>query len=239
MVLVKNILPLVSLLLIASAPSTFAAETDVCRQLVTSLSFPTEGDGRQEAFFKDAEKAYHDCRDSKLPADVRARALVKYGVASDLRGYGQTAISAFREAVETLDRFPGDQTGLLIEVLDHATALETAARLRADAMAHANRALSLRRAKFGDQSAEAVTGMVNLAVAQATFGDYKASEMLLRTAVRTAERTCGPECDALADAYSGMAALYAAEGNEAEAKKYAEMSANANPPRTRISPRKE
>jgi tetratricopeptide (TPR) repeat protein len=220
---------LLSTLLLASASAVFATEADVCRQLLLSR-MPDEGPADAPAFFDDAEKAYRDCRSAKLPADIRVKVLMKYGRAQYVRGQTQGAIQAFREALEILDRASGDQTPLLLEVLDRVVTAENDARLRSDAIAHSSRALSLRQAKFGKDSQEAVRGMVTLAIVHATFEDYAKSESLLRTAIRTAEKTCGPECDALAFAYSGMYALYSTLGNEAEAKKYDEMSLNATPP---------
>jgi tetratricopeptide (TPR) repeat protein len=220
---------LITTLLLASASSVFATDANVCRQLLIS-PLPDEGPADAPAFFDDAEKAYRDCRSAKLPVDVRVKVLTKYGRAQYVRGQTQAAIQAYREALEILDSAPGDQTQLLLEVLDRAVSAETDARLRSDAIAHASRALSLRQAKFGDASLEAIKAMVLLGAVHATFGDWDKWESLLRTAIRIAEKTCGPECDARAEAYSGMAAFYGSRGNEAEAKKYEEMALNATPP---------
>jgi hypothetical protein len=233
---VKKLLMLISLMFVAH--STLAANADACRQLLVSTP-PNEGDVDVEAYFNDAEQAYRDCRGTNLPADVRVEALMKYAMAKRLRGYTQAAIPALREAIELLDRTRGDEA-MLLEALDRLFMAETDARLQSDAVAHANRALSLRKAKFGNDSAEAVTGMVQLALVHATFGNYAPSESLLKNAVRTADKLCGPECDALVEAYSGMYAFYEAQGNTAEAKKYQQLSLDAAPPvRRRVSTGKE
>lgn len=229
---------LIIALLLASSPSVRAADADTCRQLLIS-ALPDQEGAKAEAFFDDAEKVYRDCRSTNLPTDVRVQALVKYGIAKHVRGQAQTAVQAFHEALEILDSASGDQTPLLLEVLDRTVMAENDARLRSDAIAHSSRALSLRQAKFGKDSPEAVRGMVTLAIVHATFEDYDKSESLLRTAVRTAEKKCGPECDSLAFAYSGMYALYSAQGKEAEAKKYDEMDLNATPSRKRASQGKD
>jgi tetratricopeptide (TPR) repeat protein len=225
-VFVKSLFVIASLLL-ASSSSALATDA-TCRQLLIS-PLPDQQDAKAEAYFDDAEKLYRDCRGTNLPIDVRVQALVKYGTAKHLRGQTQTAIQAYREALDILDSAKGDQTQMLLDVLDHLVMAEPDARLRSDAIAHSSRALSLRQAKFGKDSQEAVRGMVTLAIVHATFEDFAKSEALLRTAIRTAEKTCGPECDALAFAYSGMYALYTTLGNEAEAKKYDEMALNATP----------
>ena len=217
----------VAALLLAS-PSVLATDAQ-CRQLLMS-PMPDQDDAKAEAYFDDAEKVYRDCRSTNLPMDVRVQALVKYGTAKHLRGQTQAAIQAYRQALEILDGVKGDQTQMLLEVLDRVVMAENDARLRSDAIAHSSRALSLRQAKFGKDSQEALRGMVTLAIVHATFEDYDKSESLLRTAIRTAEKTCGPECDALAFAYSGMYALYSTLGKETEAKKYDEMALNATPP---------
>jgi len=213
----------IAMLLLASSSSVLAADANACRRLLIS-PLPDQEGPDAVAYFDDAEKVYRDCRSTNLPTDIRVKALLKFGVAKYVRGHGQTAISAFREALDILDSTSGDQTLMILEVLDRVITAENDALLRSDAIAHASRALSLRQAKFGKDSQEAVRCMVTLAIVHATFEDYGKSESLLRTAVRTATKTCGPECDALAFAYSGMYALYSTQGNEAEAKKYEEMA---------------
>lgn len=235
----KSLLVLVSLWSLASSSPILAADAEACRRLLTSQLQAYPEPDRADSFFDDAEKAYRDCRGTKLPVDIRVRALMKYGVAKEVRGGAQAATGAFREAIAILDRAPGDQTTMLIEVLDATVLAEEHAHLRSDAIAHSTRALTLRRARFGNDSPEAVIGMVKLGIVHATFEDYAESESLLRTAVRIAEKTCGPECDALSEAYSGMYALYAAQGKEAEAKKYEEMAMNARPERKRASEGKD
>jgi tetratricopeptide (TPR) repeat protein len=230
---VKRLLVFATLLL-ASSTSVLAADASACRQLLTS-TLPDQEGPEAVRYFDDAEKVYRDCRSTNLPADIRVKALLKFGTAEYVRGRAQTAISAFREALQILDSTSGDHTLVVLEILDRAVSAETDALLRSDAIAHASRALSLRQAKFGNSSPEAIKGMVILGAVHATFGDRDKWESLLRTAVRTAEKTCGPECDARAEAYSGMAAFYATQGNEAEAKKYEEMAINATPTRKRAS----
>lgn len=233
----KKLLILFSLMF--ATHSMLAANADACRQLLVSTP-PNEGDADIEAYFNDAEQAYRDCRGTNLPADVRVNALMKYAMAKRLRGYTQAAIPALRDAIELLDRAPGDQTLTLLEALDRLSMAETDARLQSDAVAHATRALALRKTKYGNDSAEAVTGMVHLALVHATFGNYAPSESLLKNAVRTADKLCGPECDALVEAYSGMYSFYETQGNAAEAKKYQQLSLDAAPPvRRRVSTGKE
>lgn len=233
----KHLLVL-SLLLFASSSSVLAADADACRQLLVS-SLPDEGGADAQAYFDDAEKVFRDCRGTALPVDIRVKALMKYGTSRAVRGSTQAAIEAFREALDILDSTSGDQTQMLIAVLDSLRMAETDAHLRLDSIAHAKRALSLRQVKFGDDSVEAVQGMVSLGFVHASFGDWGKCESLLRAAVRIAEKACGPECDALAEAYSGMAAFYASQGNVTEEKKYDELAINAIPPRKRASQDKD
>jgi tetratricopeptide (TPR) repeat protein len=233
----KNLSVLMSLLFLSSSFSVLAADAGSCRQLLASQLPAYAEAGESAAYFDDAEKVYRDCRSASLPVDIRVQAFVKYGRAKHLRGGLQAAIGAFREAIAILDRAPGDQTTVLIAVLDHTVSAESDAHLRSDAIAHANRALTLRRATFGEDSPEAVMGRVKLGLVHATFEEYGMSESLLRTAVLIAEKTCGPECDVLAQAYSGMSAFYATQGNEAEAKKYDEMALNAISPITKRTSR--
>lgn len=209
-----------------------AFATSKCRDLVASVSVPSdEGAEAMEAYFTDAELAYRDCRGAKAPLDVRVSALRKHAVAKELRGERQAALVVLREALDILDGATGDRTEMLIAVLDQARSVETDANLRSDAKEHASRALVLRQQKFGRNSSEAVVGMVHSGLMHANFGEYALSESLLGSAVRIAEKTCGPECDALAFAYAGMYALYEAQGNMTEAKKYAELGQNAVPTR--------
>jgi tetratricopeptide (TPR) repeat protein len=224
----KNVFVL--LLLVAASSSVLAADVETCRQLLNSQLQSYPEPHVEDPYFSDADKAYRDCRGAKFPVDIRVRALMKYGVGKDVRGDAQAATEAFREALAILDRAPGDQTSMLIEVLDGTVKAESNAHLRSDSIEHANRALALRRTKFGKESPQAVIGMVKLGIVYATFGDYAKSESLLRTAIRIAERTCGPECDVLSEAYSGMYALFATQGKEEEAKKHEEMATNARPP---------
>jgi tetratricopeptide (TPR) repeat protein len=222
------------LLVLTLAPGALGADVQSCRQLLTSLSPPGVEEGHQ-AFLDDADTAYRDCRDSQLPFDIRVKALMKYGAANHVRGYKQTASSALREAIDILDHAPGDQTPMLLEALDSAVLIETDARLRSNAIAHAKRALSLREAKFGSGSAEAAQAMVDLSIVLITFGDFRTAEALLREAVRIAEKKCGPECVALSRAYMGMSVLYTTLGDQANAKRYDELALSAFPPREHVS----
>jgi len=232
----KNVIVVISLLSLSS--SVLATDESCRRLLISQLNAYAEPDAAA-AYFNDAEKAYRDCRGARLPVDIRVKTLMKYGVARDVRGDAQAATDAFREAIAILDGAPGDQTTTLIEVLDATVLAESNARLRSDAIEHASRALTLQRAKFGNDSPEAVIGTAKLGMVHATFGDYGKSESLLRTAVRIAEKTCAPECDALAFAYSGMSALYSTQGKEEDAKKYDEMALNATPSRKHASQGKD
>ena len=158
-------------------------------------------------------------------------ALLKYAIASGNREQSQAAIAAIGEAIELLDhaRDADSDTASLIEVLSQAAFLETRAGLRNDATAHGKRAVDARIKKYGRNSAETAEGWVNLAMVYVSFDEYAKSEALLSDAIRVAEKACGPECETLVHAYSGMEALYAAQGNTAEAKKYAELGQNAVP----------
>jgi hypothetical protein len=199
---------LVCLSLLITTP-LFAANVDACRQLLVSTP-PNEGDADIEAYFNDAEQAYRDCRGTDFPADVRVKVLMKYAMAKRLRGYTQAAIPALREAIELLDRGPGDQT-LTLEALDRLSMAETDARLQSDAVAHATRALALRKAKYGNDSAEAVTGMVQLALVHATLENFGPGESLLHDAMRVAEKICGTECAASVEARMAMDVLHDAQ----------------------------
>lgn len=201
-----------------------------CRELVGSVR-PSGEDGepwlRWEA---EADRAYRDCRGTKLPLDVRVKTLLKYGMASDVRGRSQTAISAYKEAVGLLDGAKSEYVDLLIDSLDKAACLESSQGLRSDATEHSKRALAERVKNYGAKSEAAVVGMVNLAMVHAAFKDYEKSESLVRQAVRVAKEACGPQCEALSAAYVGMQTYYELIGNDAEAEKYADLALDASPP---------
>jgi tetratricopeptide (TPR) repeat protein len=200
-----------------------------CRDLVASIRPPLDEGDEGRRYLNDADTAYRDCRGSNLPLDVRVNALLKYAIASGNREQSQAAIAAIGEAIELLDHARDADTATLIEVLSQAAFLETRAGLRNDATAHGKRAVDARIKKYGRNSAETAEGWVNLAMVYVSFDEYAKSEALLRDAIRVAQEACGPECETLVHAYSGMEALYAAQGKTAEAKKYAELGQNAVP----------
>ena len=136
-----------------------------------------------------------------------------------------------------LDRAKKDNAELLIEALDKAASLESAHGLWADATEHSKRALDERVAKYGEGSGEASLGIVDLAAIHATFGDFEKAEKLFRQAVRVAEKACGPECEALFMAYTGMQTYYQLTGNAAEAERYAEKTGEALPSARPSSPK--
>ena len=201
-----------------------------CRELVAFVR-PTLGEQGEdgERYLENADKAYRDCRGAKVPVDIRAKALFKYGIASASRERVQAALVALREAIGLLDRASDDHGEFLIEVLDYTASVESRAGMRTDAIAHAKRAAEMRAETYGSRSAEASEGMVHLAMVYVTFKDYAKAEALLREAVRIAAQACGPECDALVAAYAGMETLYEALGDKTEARKYGELGVNAVP----------
>ena len=71
-----------------------AANTSHCQRLVTA-TLPDSGAKEPEGFFREAEQAYRDCSDAGLSPDIRARALLKYATAREIRGSIQAAIDAF------------------------------------------------------------------------------------------------------------------------------------------------
>jgi tetratricopeptide (TPR) repeat protein len=213
---------------------TASGEAVHCRQLIGAVRPPSEDDERGARYLDDADRAYRDCRDGRLPLDVRVNALRMYGIASEIRGRSQAAIGAYKEALGLLDRAEANHRAMLIEVLDQAASVETRAGLRSDATAHSKQALDERGKQYGSTSAEVSTGMVTLAMVHASFGEYEQSEKLLRQGVRVAEKVCPqPECDALAFAYSGMQTFYDLVGKSSEARKYAELAQEAIPSRRR------
>jgi hypothetical protein len=219
-----------------ASPALSAAGVAECRQLLLSQA-PSGRAADPSAYFKDAERAYGRCRGAEFPLDVRVGALVKYAEAMYLRRDPQAASGAYREALALLDG-AGEFKGVdLVEIIDDATLADTEAQLRADALAHSARALELRRAKFGVDSAEAAVGMVNLANVHSSFAEYAEAEALLRSAIATAEKACGPQCEALTFAYSGMVALYTAQGNAAEVSRFEALALDSVPPRVRTPKR--
>lgn len=202
-----------------------------CRELVAQVRSGLSEGEEAKGYLESADKAYRDCRGAKLPVEIRVKALFKYGVASAIRGREQAAIDALREAIGLVDRGTGDYRELLIEILDYTAFVESGAGIQTDATLHSKRAANLRAEKYGPRSAEAAEGLAHLAMVHATFKEYEKAEAMLRDAIRIAEQACGPQCDALVNAYAGMETLYEAQGNRAEAKKYAELGQNAVPTR--------
>lgn len=226
---------LIAILFLSIASTAFAnplsKEIGNCRDVIGVVRPPSQDDERATRYLDDADRAWRDRRGSKLPLDVRVNALLMYGMASDIRNRSQAAIDAYKEALGLLDRVKGENAAVLIEVLDQAASVESRTGVRADAIAHSKRALDERVKKYGATSAEVSTGMVNLAMTHTTFGENEESERLLRQAVRVAEKVCGPRCDALAFAYSGLQTFYELVGRTAEAGKYAELAQEAIPSR--------
>lgn len=214
----------------AAFATTLAEQAAKCRELIGSARPQGGDDERSTRYFEEAERAYRDCRGTAMPLDIRANALLMYGMASDVRGRNQTAIAAYEEGIALLDGAKGERAAVLIQLLDQASFAESRAGLQDAATTHAQRALDERVKKWGANDSETSTGLVNLAMVHATFGDYESGEKLLRKAVAVAEKACGPECDALAMAYSGMRTLYGLMGKPAEAQKYDELAQNAIPP---------
>ena len=202
-----------------------------CREMVAQVRPGLEEGEEAALYMESADKAYRDCRGAQHPIEIRAKVLFKYGIASASRGREQTAVEALREAVSLFDRSDGDNTELLIEILDYTSFMETQVGMRTDAISHSKRAADARVKKYGPDSGEAADGLTNLAVRYATFKEYEKAEALLRDAIQIAQRACGPECDALVHAYAGMEVLFTEQGNSAEAKRYAELAVEAVPSR--------
>lgn len=203
-----------------------------CRELVASVRPPLSEGEEGTQYLESADKAHRDCRGAKLPVEIRAKALFKYGIATAAREREQASIAALREAVDLL--VPGgEHTELLIEILDYVVFVESRAGLQTDATVHAKSAVDVRSKTYGRNSAQAAEGMAHLAMVHLTFHDYAKSEALLRDAIRIAEKACGPECDVLVTVYAGMETLYEAQGKPEEAKRYSELSQNAVPTRKR------
>lgn len=202
-----------------------------CRALVETVTPPLDEGEKHMQYLDDAAKAYRDCRGAQLPVEVRVNALVKYAIASSTSGEKQTAVAVLTEAIDILDRASGRHADLSISVLDRVASIETQAGLREAAIGHAKRAAETREKTYGKSSAEAAIGLVNLGLTHATFNDYAKGEELIRQAIRMAEKACGPECDALVEAYVGMQALYDSRGNKTEADKYAALAEKALPSR--------
>lgn len=195
-----------------------------CRALVATITPPVEEGDELLAHEAEAKRAYRDCRSEKLPVEIRANALVKYALAISPRGEIQSAVAAFAEAIDILDRDPAAKAQLLITVLDQASLLEAQVGLRENAVAHAARSSEIRMKTYGKTSPEAAVGFVQLGLVYGNFNDYEKAEKFVREAIRLAEKDCGPKCNALVQAYHGMEALYATRGNKAEAKRYAAMA---------------
>lgn len=207
--------------------STVSVAGANCADLVAAVRPPSSEGDESRRYLESADQAYRDCRGAKVPLEIRAKALFKYGIANASRERMQASIGALHEAIDLLGK--SDQTKLLIEVLDYTAFVESRAGLQSDATAHAKRAADVRAKTYGRNSAETAQGLVQLAMVHVTFNEFAKTETLLRDAIRIAEKACGPECDALVDAYAGMQTLYEAQGNTAEARKYAELGQNAVP----------
>lgn len=222
---------LLSLWSVRAAAQEFSREALQCRDLVASVRPPIDEAEEGRQYLDDADQAYRNCRGSNLPLEIRVSALLKYAIASENRDRRQEAIAVLTEAIHLLDGAPDGYLELLIDVLGQAASAEARAGLRVDATAHAKRALEARIHKYGKNSDEAAAGIIALATVHYTFQDFAKTEMLLRDAIRIAEKACGPECDTLVLAYSGMESVYAAQGKTDESKRYAELAANAVPRR--------
>lgn len=222
------------ILLVAVAGHIFADTSPKgiarCEQLTDEVRWSGEEGEKADRFLQDADSAYRDCRGTMMPIEVRMNALLKFGLASDAGGRVQTATDAYNEALGLMERSKDSDRDQIIEVLDLAASAESRSGFRSDALRHSTRAVEERQKMYGRESAEASVGYVNLATIYATFNELDDCEKWLREAVRIAEKACGPECDALALAYSGMQTLYEIIGNKAEAQKYSELAVDAIPP---------
>jgi hypothetical protein len=204
-----------------------------CRELVASVRPPLSEGEEGKQYLESADEAYRDCRGAKLPLEIRAQALFKYGIATATRQREQASIAALREAIDLLDHAGSGQTDLLVAILDYVAFVESRAGLQVDATFHAKKAVDVRAKTFGRNSAQAAEGMVHLAMVHVTFNEYAKTEALLRDAIRIAEKACGPQCDVLVSAYAGMETLYETQGKREEAKRYSELGQNAVPTRGR------
>jgi len=57
-----------------------ARQAALCNELVASVRPPASGEEEDARHRDEAERPHRDCRGSKMPADVRAKALFKYGI---------------------------------------------------------------------------------------------------------------------------------------------------------------
>jgi len=211
------------------AADDLAQRTAVCNEMIGSVR-PSGEDGEAwQQWSDEADRAYRDCRGSRMPLDVRVRALVKYAMASDTRDRIQAALAAYQEALAFLDASKNKDADLLIEVLDQAATVAGRQGMQPAAKKYSDRALDERLKKYGAKSAKAAEGTVNLAMIYAAFGDYDSAGKLVREAVRVAEASCGPQCEARSIAYAGMQSYYHFVGNEREAAKYGDMALDASP----------
>jgi tetratricopeptide (TPR) repeat protein len=222
---------LILLISLLASVSMAAADVSTCRELVATPIGDTAE--QTQVFFARAEQAYRDCRKDVLPVDVRAKALLNYGQSSAIRNNVQAAVAAYKEAIDLLSRGKSDFSLLLLTALDRASYAESTLGLRGDAVAHANRALAIRTSRYGADSAEAVSGMVHLAMVHTTFENYAAAEALLNSALNAARKGCGDHCRPLAEAYAGFSAFHGAKGDEEAARKYEELGLSATPPTRR------
>lgn len=227
----KPVLCLILLLILHGevVADDLAQKTSVCRELIGSVRPSGEDGDAWQRWRDDADRGYRDCRGSGMPLDVRVRALLKYAIASDTRGQSQAALAAYQEALGLLDASKGKEVDLLIEVLDQTASLAGRLGMRRPATEYSQRALDERTRKYGPKSAKAIEGMVNHAMTYAAFEEYDRTEKLVREAVRVAEGSCGPQCEARSIAYVGMQSYFHFVGNEREAARYGDMALDASP----------
>ncbi|HEX2836343.1 MAG TPA: tetratricopeptide repeat protein [Thermoanaerobaculia bacterium] len=218
----------IAFLLVMSVSST-AIASERCEMLVAD-SRPGDSSEAASAFFSNAEAAYRDCRSDSVAVDIRAKAAINYGFANAIRNNVQTAVKAYKEALTLLSTQAGKYPDLTLDVLDKAMIAEVGAGMRSDAFAHAQQALDLRRAIYGADSDEAVDAILQVAMIYSDFEEYTSAESLLNEALLTARATCKrTQCRKLANVYSGFATYYAAQGDDDNEKRFADLAFAAAP----------
>jgi tetratricopeptide (TPR) repeat protein len=213
----------VVMLVLAVTSASAGTLDDRCRALIASGHDDAGAAGSNSAYYRDAEAGYRQCRDSRLPVLVRAQAAAKYATAERARGNPQTSIAAYREAAALLSTADTEQREMLISILENAAAVEASIQLRGAAIADAERAFGLRVTSYGNDSAEAAIGLMKLGLIYGDLGDFRASEQILRVSLKMAKAACG-ECTAVSEIYSAFWAIYTAQGDDAQAKRYDELA---------------
>jgi tetratricopeptide (TPR) repeat protein len=180
------------------------------------------------AALKKWEAAYPVCQSWSTPADLQARAAVRWGTVLIERGQLADAEQVYRKAISSLEQKAGVSNKVLIpllkayvELLDRTQRLDDAERL------------ALRNLAISEQEkepTEIVYAYLIMGQLQVRRSAPELAELYFRKAIEVAENSCGPKCLQLAGAYGALANLLKTlPGREAEVKELNGLQVEAVP----------